>query len=88
MTKVLKLIFKDENGKDTVIVLHNPKDVDADTAKSVMQKIVDANIFEKAGLNLYATIGGANTTKLKVLLFLTLNKSLFKGRGLLPPSFL
>ncbi len=31
MTKVLKLIFKDENGKDTVIVLHNPKDVDADT---------------------------------------------------------
>ena len=59
MTKVLKLIFKDENGKDTVIVLHNPKDVDADTAKSVMQKIVDANIFEKAGLNLCATIVGA-----------------------------
>ncbi len=59
MTKVLKLIFKDENGKDTVIVLHNPKDVDADTAKSVMQKIVDANIFEKTGLNLYATIVGA-----------------------------
>lgn len=28
-------------------------------AKSVMQKIVDANIFEKAGLNLYATIVGA-----------------------------
>ena len=28
-------------------------------AKSVMHKIVDANIFEKAGLNLYATIVGA-----------------------------
>lgn len=59
MTKVLKLIFKNGDGKESVIVLHNPKDVDADTAKAVMQKIVDTNIFEKTGLNLYATIVGA-----------------------------
>lgn len=59
MTKVLKLIFKNGDGKESVIVLHNPKDVDADTAKAVMQKIVDTNIFEKDGLNLYATIVGA-----------------------------
>lgn len=59
MTKVLKLIFKNADGKDSVIILHNPKEVDADTVKGVMQKVIDANIFDKLGVNLYTAIVGA-----------------------------
>ena len=59
MNKVLKLIFTNSKGKTSVITLHNPKSVDADTAKATMQKVIDANIFDNADINPYATIVGA-----------------------------
>ena len=50
MNKVLKLIFTNSKGKTSVITLHNPKSVDADTAKAAMQKVIDANIFDNSGI--------------------------------------
>lgn len=50
MNKVLKLIFTNSKSKTSVITLHNPKSVDADTAKAAMQKVIDANIFDNSGI--------------------------------------
>ncbi|WP_241010039.1 DUF2922 domain-containing protein [Lactobacillus helveticus] len=54
-----KINFYNSKGKTSVITLHNPKNVDADTAKAAMQKVIDANIFDNADINPYATIVGA-----------------------------
>ena len=60
MKKVLKLKFKDENGKTTVISIANPKlDLSLDVVKASMQKIVDAGNFNKDGVKLYASVAGA-----------------------------
>ena len=61
MKKVLKLKIKDENGKTTVISIANPKlDLSLDVVKASMQKIVDADSFEKNGVKVYAKVVGAN----------------------------
>ena len=60
MKKVLKLKFKDENGKTTVISIANPKlDLSLDVVKASMQKIVDAGNFNKDGVRLYASVAGS-----------------------------
>ena len=60
MKKVLKLKFKDENGKTTVISIANPKlDLSSDVVKASMQKIVDAGNFNKDGVRLYASVASA-----------------------------
>ena len=57
MKKVLKLKFKDENGKTTVISIANPKlDLSSDVVKASMQKIVDTGNFNKDGVKLYASV--------------------------------
>ena len=50
MEKVLELVFKDAEGDKKVITVNNPKDgVTADEAKSAMDAIVAADVFETSG---------------------------------------
>lgn len=60
MKKVLKLKFKTAEGKTSMITVRYPKeDLSADVVKSAMQKIVDADAFEKDGVKVYAKVVGA-----------------------------
>ena len=61
MKKVLKLKFKTAENKNAVITVRYPKeDLSADVVKAAMQKIVDADSFEKNGVKVYAKVVGAN----------------------------
>ena len=61
MKKVLKLKFKTAENKDAVITVRYPKeDLSSDVVKAAMQKIVDADSFEKNGVKVYAKVVGAN----------------------------
>lgn len=61
MKKVLKLKFKTAEGKTSMITVRYPKeDLSSETVKSAMQKIVDADAFEKDGVKVYAKVVGAN----------------------------
>ena len=61
MKKVLKLKFKTAENKNAVITVRYPKeDLSSDVVKAAMQKIVDADSFEKNGVKGYAKVVGAN----------------------------
>ena len=61
MKKVLKLKFKTAENKNAVITVRYPKeDLSSDVVKAAMQKIVDADSFEKNGVKVYAKLVGAN----------------------------
>lgn len=61
MKKVLKLTFKNSEGKTNVITISNPKeDLTAETVKDSMQKIADSKAFVQAGVELYASVEGAH----------------------------
>ena len=61
MKKVLKLKFKTAENKNAVITVRYPKeDLSSDVVKAAMQKIVDADSFEKNGVKVYAKVVGAN----------------------------
>ena len=61
MKKVLKLKFKTGENKNAVITVRYPKeDLSSDVVKAAMQKIVDADSFEKNGVKVYAKVVGAN----------------------------
>lgn len=61
MKKVLKLKFKTAENKNAVITVRYPKeDLSSDVVKAAMQKIVDADSFEKNGVKIYAKVVGAN----------------------------
>lgn len=61
MKKVLKLKFKTAENKNAVITVRYPKeDLGSDVVKAAMQKIVDADSFEKNGVKVYAKVVGAN----------------------------
>ena len=61
MKKDLKLKFKTAENKNAVITVRYPKeDLSSDVVKAAMQKIVDADSFEKNGVKVYAKVVGAN----------------------------
>ena len=61
MKKVLKLKFKTAENENAVITVRYPKeDLSSDVVKAAMQKIVDADSFEKNGVKVYAKVVGAN----------------------------
>lgn len=61
MKKVLKLKFKTAENKNAVITVRYPKEnLSSDVVKAAMQKIVDADSFEKNGVKVYAKVVGAN----------------------------
>ena len=61
MKKVLKIKFKTAENKNAVITVRYPKeDLSSDVVKAAMQKIVDADSFEKNGVKVYAKVVGAN----------------------------
>ena len=50
LKKILVLTFMDEGGKQSRLTVNNPKEgLDADTAKSGAQAIVDAGVFRAKG---------------------------------------
>ena len=60
MKKVLKLKFKTAENKPSMITVRYPKEnLAADVVKAAMQKIVDADSFEKNGVKVYAKVVGA-----------------------------
>ena len=61
MKKVLKLTFKNSQGKTNVITIANPKEnLDAQVVKDSMQKIADSKAFVQADIELYASVEGAH----------------------------
>lgn len=63
-TQELKLTFKTSEGKTKSLSLEKPKDnLEQATVEAAMQKVVEANIFEKAGAKLFNTIVGAEYVK-------------------------
>lgn len=69
MEKVLELVFKDAAGEKKVISITDPKDkVNAETARTAMQAIIDADVFETAGGSLTEVVEARlRTTQVEVL---------------------
>lgn len=57
MTKSLQLTFKDDKNKTKTVVLTNPKEgLEEQTVKQSMQKIADANLFQKNNVDQFKTV--------------------------------
>ncbi|WP_256864637.1 DUF2922 domain-containing protein [Marinilactibacillus piezotolerans] len=60
MSTKLELRFKTGEGKSKTIGINQPVlDIDQETVEAAMQKIIDQNLFEKEGVNLFASVRGA-----------------------------
>ena len=59
-TKVLKLTFENSKGRKNSLTIQKPKNgLDEATVKAAMQKIADADVFEKEEISLYHKVVGA-----------------------------
>lgn len=66
-TTNLELLFKDESGKNTKIVVPEPRsNLDRQTTEKTMQTIVDSDLFTKDGKDLHASNAGARYVKKEV----------------------
>lgn len=60
MSTKLELCFKTGEGKSKMIGINQPvMDLDSAVVEAAMQKVVDQNMFEKEGVNLFESIKGA-----------------------------
>lgn len=60
MATKLELRFKTGEGKSRTIGIDQPvMDLDSASIEAAMQTIIDQNMFEKEGVNLFNTIKGA-----------------------------
>lgn len=60
MSTKLELCFKTGEGKSKTIGINQPvMDLDSAVVEAAMQKVVDQNMFEKEGVNLFESIKGA-----------------------------
>lgn len=58
MDKSLELIFKNQAGKNARMSMQDPKDdLTADQVQSLMDSILEKNIFETTGGNLVEAVG-------------------------------
>lgn len=58
MDKSLELIFKNQAGKNVRMSMQDPKDdLTADQVQSLMDSILEKNIFETTGGNLVEAVG-------------------------------
>lgn len=69
MEKVLELVFKDAAGDKKIIKVTDPKDeVKAETARTAMQAVIDADVFETSGGSLTEIVEARlRTTQVDVL---------------------
>lgn len=69
MEKVLELVFKDAAGDKKIIKVTDPKDeVNAETARTAMQAVIDADVFETSGGSLSKIVEARlRTTQVDVL---------------------
>lgn len=59
-TKTLRLTFKDDNGKKTVLTLANAKPgLEENVVRDAMNKIAGSSVFIKDGVNIYASVQSA-----------------------------
>lgn len=60
MSTKLELRFKTGEGKSKTLGISQPvMDLDSAVVEAAMQKVVDQNMFEKEGVNLFESIKGA-----------------------------
>lgn len=60
MSTTLELRFKTGEGKSKTLGISQPvMDLDSAVVEAAMQKVVDQNMFEKEGVNLFESIKGA-----------------------------